>query len=219
MTIRSRYNEQLAQLRADLEALGLTVVERVTEASDALARRDVKLARTVIDGDAEINQRHDDLIERIVLLIALQSPVAGDLRRLISAIDVVQEIERIGDYARSIAKTVVRHEMAPSTAPDLPLQRMANEVIAMLNSVVIAFQQEDVAVARGLEDADDRVDTYEDQVRAELLDFIRNEPESAAWAIDHMLVAHTFERIADRTTNIGEQIIYMVSGETTELNH
>jgi phosphate transport system protein len=150
--------------------------------------------------------------------MATQQPMAGDLRRLVAAIEIASELERIADYAKGIAKITIRGAGQPLVKPLLDLSQMATHAIDMLGSSLEAFVAEDAAAAQALGEADDRVDALSTSIRAELLDLMQRDSATAEWAVDLLFVAHNLERIADRTTNIAERIIFMVSGKIVELN-
>jgi phosphate transport system protein len=185
---------------------------------DALEQEDVEAARRVAADDRWIDQAQYALEEHAVAIIATQQPVASDLRLLIAAIEAASELERIGDYAKGIAKIVVRDVGQPFVDIPIALTRMAEQALAMLDTALDAFFRQDATAARQLEAADNRVDELMQAVQTELLAGMQRDPTATYRAVDLLIVAHNFERIADRTTNIAERIIYMVSGVTVDLN-
>jgi phosphate transport system protein len=218
MRPREHYLQQLDTLRTDLRALGQMVVAAITGAVDALARQDVAASQRIVDEDQLIDQAQVALQERVLVIMATQQPIAGDLRRLVAAIEIASELERMGDYAKGIAKTTIRGADQPLVKPLVDIPQMAGEAIGMLGRVLDAVVNQDAAVARDVGEADDRVDTLRKQVRAELLELIQRDPSVAERAIDLLTVAQLLERIADRTTNIAERVVFMVSGAMVELN-
>ena len=151
-------------------------------------------------------------------MIATQQPVARDLRRLIAAIAIASELERIRDYAKSIAKIVIRDVEQPPLEPPIESCRWPSWALAMLNEALEMFIQQDVHRARQLDAADDQVDALDRQVRGELIDRLQHDPAKASQFADLLAVTHNLERIADRTTNIAERVVFMVSGAQVELN-
>lgn len=151
-------------------------------------------------------------------MVATQQPVAGDMRRLIAAIAIASELERIADYAKGIAKLIIRDAERPWVPVPDGLVQMAEQARAMLNSALAAFIQQDATAARRLGTKDDRVDALSKRVAAELFDLLRHRPASIERVADLLFVAHNLERMADRTTNIAERVVYMVSGDVLELN-
>jgi phosphate transport system protein len=144
--------------------------------------------------------------------------MAGDLRELVAAIEIASELERIGDYAKGIAKITIRNADQPPVAQLADIPQMAEQAINMLGNSLDAYVNRDAEAARVLAELDDKVDELSDKMRAELLDLIQNDPSTAARGVDLMFVAHNLERIADRTTNIAERVIFMVKGDIVDLN-
>jgi phosphate transport system protein len=144
--------------------------------------------------------------------------VAGDLRQLMATIETAAELERIADYAKSIAKIVLRGAGQPPLEPPAGIAQMAERALAMLNQALEAFIREDSEAAQKLGAADDQVDALDKQVRAEIIDRLQREPANVERLTDLLTVTHNLERIADRTTNIAERVVFMVSGDQVELN-
>jgi phosphate transport system protein len=153
-------------------------------------------------------------------LLAIQQPVlATDLRTLNATIAIAGELERAGDYAKGIAKRVERCLRAPALLePPAGLHRMGALAQNMLHTTLDAFVRLDVALARSLANEDERVDELEDQVVAEVMDAARQDPAKLDCAIYLLDVAHTLERLADRTTNIAERVIFIATNVVEELN-
>lgn len=218
MPTRDHYTQQLEALHAELRALGQLVVAAITWSLDALNRQDSTVAQRVIEGDRDIDHAQYTLEDHTISVIATQQPVAGDLRRLIATIEVASELERIADYAKSIAKIVIRTAEHPALEPPAGIAEMAERALTMLNEGLEAFIHQDIEAAQRLGAADDQVDTLQKHVRADLIELLQRGPANATWLADLLSVAHTLERIADRTTNIAERIVFMVSGAQVELN-
>ena len=218
MRPREHYVQQLEGLHTELRALGQLVIVSITRSIDALRQQDVEAAKKVVADDRRIDQAQAALEEHVLTVMATQQPMAGDLRRLVAAIEIASELERIGDYAKGVAKITIRHAGQPLIKPLIHIPEMAELSINMLGTALDAYENEDVEAARGLAASDDRVDELSKGVQADLLDAIQQEPASAARAVDLLFVAHNLERIADRTTNIAERVIFMVRGDVVELN-
>lgn len=218
--MRERYLRQLKLVHDDLLRMGSRVEHALADAMRALAAWDTALARNVIAGDAEIDQARTSIEEAILELLATQQPVlATDLRTLNATIAIAGELERAGDYAKAIAKRVERCLHAPALIETPPgLHRMGALAQAMLHTSQDAFVRLDVQLARSLAAEDERVDALEDQVVAELLAAARRDPLNLDCAIYLLDVAHTLERLADRTTNIAERIIFIATNVTEQLN-
>ncbi len=215
---REHFMQQLDALHAELRSLGQLVVAAITWSLDALNRHDVVLAQRIVADDRDIDRAQYTLQDHAIVVIATQQPVAGDLRQLIAAIETASELERIADYAKSIARIVIRD--AGRSSLDLPagMAQMAERALAMLNEALEAFIRQDGDAARRLGAADDQVDALQKQVRAELIERLEREPANAARLADLLAVTQTLERIADRATNIAERVVFMVSGAQIELN-
>ena len=218
MRPREHYVQQLEALHTEIRALGQMVIVSITRALDALRRQDTEAAQRIRSDDARIDQVQAALEEHALTIMATQQPMAGDLREIIAAIEIASELERIGDYAKGVAKITIRNADQPLVKPLVDIPEMAEHAINMLGSALDAYENMDADAAHRLADADDRVDDLGKQVQAELLDVIQADPSTAARAVDLLFVAHNLERIADRTTNIAERVIFMVKGDVVELN-
>ena len=210
--------------RADFE-MNLTLVQEETiqpssmvekaiyKSVDSLKKRDVEASQQVIDEDDLIDLKQEALEERCIELIALESPIAGDLRILISAMMIANELERMGDYAEGIAKISVSMGNLPPLKPLIDIPRMAEKAVIMLRNSTQAFISRDVDLARNVVESDDEVDDLYNQVYRELLTYMLEEPGSIQRATYLLWVAHDLERVADRATNIAERVIYLVTGQ------
>ena len=218
--MRERYLRQLKLVHDDLLRMGSRVEHALANAMRALSTWDTTLARQVIAGDAEIDHARTTIEEAVLDLLATQQPVlATDLRMLNATIAIAGELERAGDYAKGIAKRVERCLNSPSLleAP-AGLHQMGALAQQMLHTTLDAFVKLDIGLARSLADEDERVDTLEDQVSAELLSIAQRDTVKLDCAIYLLDVAHTLERLADRTTNIAERVIFIATNVTEQLN-
>lgn len=218
MRLRDRFLKELDGIHTDLQALGDLVVEAISKAVDALVAHDTEAARQVIDNDRVIDERQMAIEELALVVMATQQPIAGDLRRLVAAIEIASELERIADYAKGVAKITIRNSAINEATSLLDLPLMAQGAVTMLREVLEAFVKGDATVGERLIDADDRVDEYRRQIRADLTKAMQENPAIVPAAIDLLFMAHNLERIADRTTNIAERIVFMISGQLIELN-
>ena len=218
MRPREHYVQQLEALHTEIRALGQVVIVSITRAIDALRRQDIEAARRIKVDDERIDQAQAALAEHALTIMATQQPMAGDLREIIAAIEIASELERIGDYAKGIAKITIRNADQPLVKPLVDIPLMAEKAINMLGNALDAYINRDAEAARSLAESDDLVDALVAHVRADLLDVIHSDPTSAERAVDLMFVAHNLERIADRTTNIAERVIFIVKGDIVELN-
>jgi phosphate transport system protein len=218
--MRDRYLRQLKLVHDDLLRMGSRVEHALADAMRSLETWDTSLARRVISGDREIDETRTSIEEAVLELLATQQPVlATDLRTLNATIAIAGELERAGDYAKAVAKRVERCLRAPALL-ETPagLHRMGTLAQAMLHTCLDAFVRLDVGLARSLAAEDERVDKLEDQVVGELMAAARQEAGKLDCAIYLLDVAHTLERLADRTTNIAERVIFIATNVTEELN-
>jgi len=213
MRARVHFDEDLETLTAELSNLGNMVVQAIRESFQALSRRDMQRAQRVIERDREINQIERDIEAHALRLIATQQPVASDMRRLI-----VGELERIADYAKGIARMALRDMPAPEPALPAEMERMARMATAMLQKALDAFAARDSAAAELLAADDDEVDRLHELVEARLTRQMAQNPLTVAWDAGLLFAAHYLERVADRATNIGERVVYLVKAQVVELN-
>jgi phosphate transport system protein len=216
--VRRVFEEQIRELLEDLLEMGQMVADSIDRAVQALARQDTALAQQVIDFDDEINALQHDIDEKCLVLIATQQPMASDLRAILAVSNIAAELERIGDYAEGIGRLALKLAGRPFIKPLIDIPRMAEESRRMLMTSLEAFAREDVEAARQVGAADDTVDSLYDQVYRELLVFMMEDPRTITQATYLLWVAHNLERIADRTTNIAERVIFMASGRIVDLN-
>ncbi len=193
----------------------------IVDAMQSLLRRDLVLARSVCDGDAAINELRYEIEETVLNLIALQQPVAGDLRELISLNAIASNLERIADHAEGIARIAIFLEDDPIAATEPDLWRMSDLVREMLRNATRSFLDRDDALARSTCDQDDQVDDLYTDLHRRLIARLAGVDSAAADfdAITHVLwCSHNLERIGDRATNICERAIFLVTGRFQEIN-
>ena len=213
---RADFDRDLRDLQDELLTLGGMVEKAIAKSLDALKNRDLALSEEVIAEDDIIDERHFDLEEKCIDLIATQQPLAGDLRIIITVLHVAVELERMGDYAEGIAKISVAMGNEPPLKPLIDIPRMAERSSDMLRRSLDAFVNRDIEAAYQICDDDDEVDALYDQVYKELLVYMMSDPGTIRRATYLLWVAHDLERIADRTTNIAERVIFLVTGRLTE---
>jgi phosphate transport system protein len=218
MGTRSVLDNDLIAIRDDVLRLGSLVGQAVERAVDAFTVNDIRLAQEIIQGDDAIDSLHHALEEHIITTMALQQPMAGDLRRLIADLLITNELERMGDYAEGIGRTTLLN--SEGVPPQLsPLMKdMFRLVIDMIGGVMDAYLDEDPEKARGVARYDDSLDDLYKQHTS----FLVGKMGSGELPIDNgthlMWVAHNLERIGDRVTNIAERIVYARTGALGGLN-
>jgi phosphate transport system protein len=218
MDIRSTYHAQIRELRDDVVAMSSMVDKAIARATDALRAQNVVLARDVIETDQTINDHRWSTEERALRAIALQQPMARDLRVISAVISIVTDLERMADHAVSIAKMVVETSDEPLLKPLVELPRMSDLTRMMLADSVTAFIQNDIARARGVVGRDRLVDEAYQRVYRELLAFMLSDAATINRATRLLWAAHDFERIGDRVKNICERVIFSVTGEVSDLS-
>ncbi|MEJ2738283.1 MAG: phosphate signaling complex protein PhoU [Dehalococcoidia bacterium] len=217
MEIRTSFHKKLKEIHDDLLVMGSMVEKAIEFSIEALKKRDLDIARKVIDDDIYINEKRFDIEEKCIQIIATQQPMAGDLRAIVSVLNVISELERIGDHAEGIARIVIMIGDEPPLKPLIDLPRMAEITIDMLHRSLSALAAKDEGTAREIVVEDDKVDELYNQVYRELLTFMAENPKTITRATHLIWVAHNLERSADRVTNICERIVYTVTGKIEEI--
>lgn len=215
---REAFQEQIKELQDDLLAMGDMVDKAIDRSIEALAKRNVELADEIIAADEQINQAQRKIEEKCLVLIATQQPLASDLRTIFAIASIATDMERMADHAKGIAKIAIMMGDQPLLKPLIDVPRMAEKGRQLLRQQLEAFINRDPETARRLAAEDDMVDGLYDQVYRELMFFMMQDPRTIGRATYLLWVAHNLERIADRTTNIGERVVFLVTGEVVELN-
>lgn len=215
---RKAFDEDLVSLQTDLQDMGKKVDQMLGVTIRALAEGDAVLARQVEDMD-DIVDRYNLSIENDALrLLALQQPMARDLRTIAAAMKIITDIERAGDYAVDIAQIVEQLAEKPLFKPLVDIPRMALLVREMLKETLDAFVSRDLELVQDMISHDVEVDALYSSLYKELSGYIRSNPELTEQAMGLILIARYLERMADHITNIGERIFYMQTGQLKELH-
>jgi len=215
--VREAFERELQRLQNEMVAMANMVENAIVESVEILKRRDMRGARRLIARDQDINEKRFAIETDCLVAIATQQPMASDLRTLAAILDIVDELERIGDYAKGIAKINIKIGKGPLLKPLIDLPIMAEKAQSMLHRSLDAFIQRDVELARSIPADDDMVDALYDQVYRELITYILADPSCIEQANYLLWAAHNLERFADRVTNICERVIFTVTGELIEL--
>ncbi len=218
---RTVFEQGLDEALDSVRLLASRTEKAIVDSMEALRTRDMTLARSVVDGDQGINQKRYEIEESVIHLMALQAPVASDLREMVSILFIVTDLERIADHAEGIARIALflEEDTAATAVPDL--WEMAEKVRAMLRSSIASFFDRDDALARATCDLDDEVDTLYDSIHRKILQQLVKSPidQHELDVLTHVLWAsHNLERIGDRSTNICERAIFLVTGRLEEIN-
>lgn len=213
---RGDFERKLNQVQDEVVELASMVEKAIFKSIDALKSRDIELSKQVVEEDDEIDNKQQALEDLCVDLIALEAPMAVDLRVIISAMMVANELERMGDYAEGIAKLSIAMGDLPPLKPLIDIPRMAEKSVSMLRRSIESYVGRDIEGARQVYSDDDEVDEIYEQVYRELLTYMMADPSTIQRATYLLWVSHDLERVADRTTNIAERVMYLVTG-TTEM--
>jgi phosphate transport system protein len=214
---RQNFDQELNRLQDEVLALGSMVEEALIQSVETLKQRDFIGSRRLIASDRAINERRYTIEEDAMMLIATQQPMAGDMRLLAAILEIVTELERMGDYAKGIARINLMIGEQPLIKPLIDLPIMAHKAREMLHAALTAFVQRDVQAAQTIPQQDDEVDALYNQIYRELICFILEDPHLIEQANYLMWAAHNLERTADRVINLCERVVYTVTGELTEL--
>lgn len=215
---RETLDRAIDDLLAQVVEQSLMVESSLKGAVTTLNNQDINQAQSIYNADRQINKKHFEIEENVITLIATQQPMARDLRLLAAILEVTTELERMGDYAKGIARITVRigqEELLPPIEHILP---MAEVCVDMLHRAIQAFVERDAVVARSIPREDDQVDDFFNTIYRELMEQMIAIPASVDQANHLLWAAHNLERVADRVTNICERIVFVVTGEMLELD-
>ncbi len=215
--IRKTFEHEIQQVKDEVLLLGSMVEHAIIASVEALKKRDIKGAERIIEEDRAINQKRFDIEKQLMILIATQQPMAHDLRLLASTMEIISELERMGDYAKGIANINIRMGEEALLKPLIDIPRMAQIGTDMLHRSLTAFVKEDVEASKSIPIEDDEVDALYNQIYRELMLLIIQDPKSIERANWLLWVAHNLERVADRVTNICERTIFIATGELNEI--
>lgn len=215
--LRKTFESELQRVKGEVLKLGALVEQMILDSVSALKKRDLKAAENILELDRQINTKRFDIENALMVLIATQQPMAHDLRLLASCMEIISELERMGDYAKGIANINLRMGSQPLLKPLIDIPRMAEKGVDMLHRALAAFASEDVEAARAIPVEDDEVDALYNQIYRELMTFILQDPTTMERANWLLWVAHNLERVADRVTNICERTIFIATGEMAEI--
>ncbi|MBN1231313.1 MAG: phosphate signaling complex protein PhoU [Anaerolineales bacterium] len=215
---REIFQKNIQDLIDEVLLLGSMVETATTSSVKALQNRDIEASRQIYRADQAINDKRFEIEEKTLVLIATQSPMARDLRILASILEIITELERMGDYAKGIAKININLGEERLLKPLIDLPKMSDLTVAMLHKALKAFADGDEKTANKLVKDDDAVDELYIKINRELLQFMINDSETIDRANQLMWAAHNLERMADRVINICERTIFINSGKLLELS-
>ena len=218
---REDFDRDLGQLEAEIVLMGGLVETAIFRALDSLSERNLTLAEQVVEEDDRIDDKEQDIEQACIDLIRREAPVATDLRRIMTALFVASELERIGDYAEGIAKISLLMGSEPPLKELIDIPRMGEIAVSMLKHSLEAFVERDRAraekIANTLGPSDDEVDVLNDTVQRDLMELMKATPANVERATYLLWAAHNLERVADRATNIAERAVYLATGKTVTI--
>lgn len=216
--MRQRFMNQLNELNVKILNMG-AMVENIIEVSiTALVNRDLEMAEGVYGLDDKIDELELEIEIECMQMLALQQPMAKDLRIIGTALKIITDLERIGDHAVNIARTTIKIGNGPLVKPLIDIPRMSKLAQDMVSKSLDAFMKEDIELARVVAEEDEAVDKIYEDIYMELIEMMIKKPEIIEQATHLLFIGRFLERIADHATNIGERVIYMVTGERVEIN-
>lgn len=215
---RQTLDREIHHLQDEVLLLGSMVEQAMLHAVDALKRRDLVDARRVYRDDELINEKRYAIENKVIILFATQQPIAHDLRLLAAILEVITELERMGDYAKGIAKITLFIGDDETPIPAREISRMSDLAVGMLHRALSAFINEDVNMAYRIPQEDDLVDDLYNQIYRKTVAAMIANPEIIDHANYIMWVVHNIERMADRVTNICERTIFITTGELLDID-
>ena len=215
--LRKTFESEIQQVKDEILVLGSMAEQAIIGSVESLKKRDIKASEEILKGDKLINKKRFEIENQLMILIATQQPMAHDLRLLASSMEIISELERMGDYAKGIANINIRMGDEPLLKPLIDIPRMADKDVSMLHRALTAFVSDDVETAKAIPLEDDEVDALYNQIYRELTTFIIQDPKNIERANWLLWVAHNLERVADRVTNICERTIFIATGEMAEI--
>jgi phosphate transport system protein len=215
---RNAFANALQDLQQRLLRMGCTVQDALANAVEALKTMDVARAQSVVERDPSINRQQQEIEEICIRLIATQQPVATDLRKIVAGMRIAADLERMGDLAVDVARSTIRMQGQSLIKPLVDIPKMAVAIDTMISDAIQAYMDNNVELARKLAEEDDVVDHLYRKVVEELMSLVSDNPNVLAQAMTLAFVGRYLERIGDHATNIGESVIYIISGEWSDLN-
>ncbi len=210
---RQVYNHELEVLRQEILDMGTRVEEAIGLAVTSLTKQDLQMAKEVMAGDDDIDHMESEIEDKCMLLIARQQPLARDLRIIGTGLKITTDLERVGDHAFDIAKITLDIGTQPLIKPLIDIPRMSQMAQKMLKDSLLAYINLDITLAEQVCLDDDAVDDLYHQTVRDLLTYMMEDPTTIKQATQLLFVARYLERVADHATNIGEWVIYLVTGQ------
>lgn len=210
--MRERFGEQLSRLNTELISMGAMCEDAISACVKYLLGGGTSMSEAVADAEKSIDRKEREIETLCMRLLIQQQPVAGDMRRISSALKMVTDMERIGDQAADIAE-IVKHVRGSGVQSRVHIADMARETIKMVTDSVESFVKTDINLARSVFERDNTVDALFDKVKGELVDAVSHSKDDAETLVDYLMIAKYFERIGDHAENIAEWVIFSVTGK------
>ena len=217
MVTRHLFDKELETLHLELIKMGSLVEESIDQTMLALKKQDIALAKKVFKDDDIIDELERRIEKICITLIATQQPLAKDLRTISTALKIITDMERIADHSSDIAEITIRMANQKYIKPLIDIPKMAELAKVMVNKSIDAYIRQDIDLAKKVCNSDDEVDNLFSKITLELINIMKNDAESIEQAIDFMLIAKYLERMADHATNIGEWVVFNVTGNHDHL--
>ena len=217
--IHRQFEDQLQEMKNRLVQMGTLAEAMIEKAVRAILERSASRHPEVFSAEEQVNDLHIEVDERVISIIALQHPVAADLRWAVMSSKIAGELERIGDQAVNICQYTVELLRHPPLKPLIDIPLMADIARQMLRESLDAFVRQDAVLAQKVLDSDDQVDAFKDQIFRELLTYMMSDPSTIPRALALILVSRSLERVGDHATNIAEEVIYAVQGRDVRHHH
>lgn len=217
MVTRHSFDQGLDELHLDLIKMGSLVEESIDNTILALKKQDVELARKVFKNDDIIDDLEQKIEKKCMNLIARQQPLAKDLRTISTALKIITDMERIADHSSDIAEITIRMANEKYIKPLIDIPKMAELAKQMVNKSIDAYVKQDIDLAQEVCGSDDEVDDLFHKIILELINIMKNDPQTVEQGTDLMFIAKYLERMADHATNIGEWVVFNVTGEHEHL--
>lgn len=215
---RPYFEQQLDDIKDMVVKMGALVEDIIDMAITSIQQQDVEIAERVLKRDDEIDEMDIRIENECMKLLALQQPIAGDLRMIATALKIITDLERMGDNAVNIAEITLKMKDENYVNPLQDIPRMAHITQEMIDMSLEAFVREDVKLAKRAAEKDEQVDELYEKLAEDVVELITRNKETAFTSMRLMFVGRYIERIADHCTNVCERIIYMITGELREIN-
>ncbi len=217
--LHRHFDEQLAELKSRLVRMGTVAESMIDRAIRSLLERSAARHPEVFADEEQVNELQIEIDERVIQLLALQHPMAADLRLVVMSSKIAGELERIGDQAVNVCQNIAELLRYPPLKPLIDIPLMADIARKMLRESLDAFVRQDPALAQKVLDADDQVDAFKNQIFRELLTYMMSDPGTIPRALALILISRNLERVGDHATNIAEEVIYVAQGRDVRHHH